>query len=97
MRRNLLLVAEGEVIISVEILHKVLGFLKGNIIYSIVTEELYNLIGRNKFIARSPVESLESYVGAADEWTLVLVELSEALSEVFTLQLPSCKLKKQIS
>lgn len=93
----LLLIAQGEVVISVKIVHKVLGFLVGDIINSVVSEERDDLLGRDEFIARTPVEPLEGNVGASDEWALVLVELSEALSELLTLQLPSCQLKQHIS
>ena len=89
----LLLIAEGKVVICVEIVHKVLGFLVGDIINSVVSEEGNDLLRRNEFIARTPVEPLEGNVGAADEWALVLVELSEALSEFFALQLPSGQLE----
>jgi hypothetical protein len=93
----LLLIAEGEVVICVEIVHKVLGFLVGDIINSVVSEEGDDLFRRDEFIARAPVEPLEGDVGASDEGALVLVELSEALSELFTLQLPSGKLEQHIS
>jgi hypothetical protein len=93
----LLLIAKGEVIICVEIVHKVLGFLVGDIINSVVSEEGDNLLGRDEFVARTPVEPLECNVGAADEGALVLVELSEALSELLTLQLPSGQLEQHIS
>ncbi len=61
----LLLVAEGKVVISVEILHKVLDFLVSNVINSIISEELDDLLGGDKFIPRAPVEPLEGNVGAA--------------------------------
>ena len=93
----LLLIAQGEVVICVEIVHKVLGFLVGDIINSVVSEERDDLLGRDEFIARTPVEPLEGNVGASDERALILVELSEALSELFTLQLPSGQLKQHIS
>jgi hypothetical protein len=55
MMEDLLFVAEAKVVISVEILHKVLGFLVGDIINSIISQELNDLLGRDKFIARAPV------------------------------------------
>jgi len=93
----LLLIAQGKIVICVEIVHKVLGFLLGDIINSVVSKEGDDLLGRDEFIARAPVEPLEGNVGAADEGALILVELSEALSELFTLQLPSGQLEQHIS